>query len=216
MRLSFGGHDFILHPAGALLWPARHMVVVADLHLEKSSHFARRGYFLPPYDSRDTLQRLIELAAETGSRQIMVLGDGFHDNKGHDRLTPAEKILFDRLAAYDLLWIRGNHDSDFAPFGRPALDVFTEGGLIFRHEARASEAGPEITGHFHPKIEIAHKGGFLSCRCFIEDGRKLILPAFGAYAGGLAVSENSIQSLFAGQKRCYALHGRKVYLLPVL
>jgi uncharacterized protein len=210
MKISFGGHDFVLHPAGALLWPARSMVIIADLHLEKGSHYARRGYFLPPYDSRETLQRLLDLCAAADFRRLLVLGDGFHDSRGYDRLGMEEKEMFGRLRGYGLLWIKGNHDRDFVPPGVSVFDSHTEDDIAFRHQAGENEGG-EISGHYHPKVEIAYKGGFVSSRCFIEDGRRLILPAFGAYAGGLTINSKPLTALFPGGSRCYAVNGNKVY-----
>lgn len=213
MKILFGGHEFILHPTGALLWPAQQMLIVADLHLEKGSHYAQRGYFLPPYDSHETLRWLLDLCETVDCKKLLVLGDGFHDTKGFQRLGQKEKNLFMQLQNYGLIWIKGNHDRDFMPFDSPALDAYTEGGILFRHEASKDE-GYEISGHFHPKIDLTHKGGFISCRCFIEDGRKMIIPAFGAYTGGLAISNPAIREHFSGISRYYAINSGKIYFLP--
>lgn len=214
MKIKFCNHDFFLHHQGALLWPAERMLIVSDLHLEKGSHYAQRGYFLPPYDSIHTLRRLRQLCEITSCERVLILGDCFHDNYGYERLGIEEKELFHSLHAYDPIWIRGNHDADFIPERFEVYDEYKSHGLIFRHEAQSNEAG-EISGHFHPKIDIRYKDAVLSRRCFIEDGRKLILPAFGAYTGGLSAKDPAINELFPHPPRIYALGDQKIYNLNI-
>jgi len=213
MKLRFAGQDMMLHPAGAVYWPAPSILMVADLHLEKGSHFARRGFYLPPYDSRETLQKLLDVVAAFNPDRLVVLGDSFHDPQGYDRLGDTEKILFERLTAFDPVWVRGNHDGPFVPPGFAAADVFHQDGVALRHEARADDAGPEISGHFHPKTDMIHKGGRIARPCFIEDGVRLILPAFGAYTGGLAVTHASIAGLFPNGYRLHVLGDKRIYSL---
>ncbi len=212
MKISFGGHEFILHPSGALLWPDRNIILVADLHLEKGSHFAARGFFLPPYDTHRTLTKLLALCRNSDLRQVIILGDCFHDPKGYARLKPQDRALFDDLLHYDPIWIKGNHDGDFVPPGFPAYDVLELEGIFLRHEAD-SECAPEISGHYHPKAPINHKGSLLSLPCFVEDGRKLILPAFGAYTGGLNCEDAVLKKIFPQGCKTYALGSEKVYRL---
>lgn len=212
MKISFGGHDFILHPSGAMLWPDRHIAMVADLHLEKGSHFAARGFFLPPYDTHRTLIRLLGLCRGENIRQLIILGDCFHDPKGHARLRAQDRDLFNGLLEFDPVWIRGNHDGDFVPPGFPAYDVLELGGIFMRHEALPGCA-PEISGHYHPKTSINHKGSMLTRPCFIEDGCKFILPAFGSYTGGLNAQDAALRSLFPDGCKTYALGSEKVYRL---
>lgn len=210
MKIGFGGHDFILHPSGVLFWPEESLLIVADLHLEKSSHFAGRGYFLPPYDSLETLRRLQEAIKDVSARQILILGDCFHDGGGFSRLPEDARTLFDDLRAHDPVWINGNHDGDFVPEGMEGHDVYERRGIAFRHEA-TTENGFEISGHFHPKAEIRHKGAIISRPCFIENGRKMILPSFGAYTGGLPVTHPSIVKVMGENTRLYIKGERKIY-----
>ena len=210
MRIVFSGQDMVLHPSGVVLWPERRRAIVADLHLEKGSHFAGRGYFIPPYDTHETLTRLHRVCREEHIQQLVLLGDCFHDSGGFDRMTPDDRILFDSLRAYAPVWIRGNHDRDFVPDGFPVFDVFKDAGISLRHEAEAGNF-PEISGHFHPKAEIIHKGVRLLRSCFIEDGRKMILPAFGAYTGGLDVRSAAIARHFPEGYRLYIPGEKKVY-----
>jgi hypothetical protein len=210
MKISFAYHEFLLHPAGILFWPEKSMAIVSDLHLEKGSHFAQKGFFLPPYDTQETLERLHKTIADLKPRKILILGDTFHDAKGHARLPSQERALFDKLLGYNPIWITGNHDGDFVPQGFTAHQTFTLEGITFNHEATL-DAAFEISGHFHPKVDIVHKRAFISRPCFIEDGNKMILPAFGAYTGGLPITHGSFTRILKNP-RIYAL-GNKVYAL---
>lgn len=211
MNITFGGHEFVLHHSGVLFWPAESLLVVADLHLEKGSHFAGRGYFLPPYDSHETLVRLYQACAALQPRQILLLGDCFHDKTGHDRLPPGERSLFEQLKIYDPVWVVGNHDTGCAVPGFLMEAAHERHGIVFRHEAELTSDAPEISGHYHPKVEVEHKGATISRRCFAEDGRRLILPSFGSYTGGLSVSHHPVSALFTDKPRIYALGQKRLY-----
>lgn len=209
-NISFGGHDLVLHSQGGLLWPARQMLILSDLHLEKGSHFARRGFFLPPYDTHETLARAIRLCADVMPRHVLLLGDCFHDPDGYARMALRDRALFDSFRNYDPIWINGNHDRDFVPPGFSSHDEFALDGLTFRHQADA-DGLLEISGHFHPKADIVHKGALISRPCFIEDSNRLMLPAFGAYTGGLSVTSPPIRALFPSAHCLHVLGGKKIY-----
>lgn len=213
MKLFFGGSVFELHPAGVLLGPAQDMLIVSDLHLEKGSHFARRGFFLPPYDSRDTLERLLGLCESTNAKRLLILGDGFHDAQGFDRLGDKDRALFAELTHFNPVWIIGNHDKEFVPAGFEVREDWQEGFIMFRHQADPAASAFEISGHYHPKADIQYKGERFSRDCFIEDGRKLILPAFGAYTGGLSVSDPAIRSLFGAEFMMHLVGNSKIISL---
>jgi len=187
VRFSFSGHELMALPQGALFWPARRALLVADLHLEKASWFARLGQMLPPYDSIATLSDLSAITASTGAGEIWCLGDSFHDAAGCDRLPEAARALLTSLtAATRWTWITGNHDPGFADqCGGAIVEEAEVDGLILRHEADPAETRPELSGHFHPKLRINHRGRQVSRRCFVATETKLILPAFGALTGGL-------------------------------
>ena len=187
VRFSFAGHELMALPQGALFWPARRALLVADLHLEKASWFARLGQMLPPYDSIATLADLTALAASTRAQEIWCLGDSFHDRHGCDRLPErAREMLTALTSTIRWTWITGNHDPGFADHcGGDILGEAQVDGLILRHEADAADLRPELSGHFHPKLRITHRGRQVSRRCFVATQRKLILPAFGALTGGL-------------------------------
>jgi len=184
--LSFAGHDLIPLPEGALYWPARRALLVADLHFEKASWFAARGQMLPPYDSIATLSALAAVVERTGATELWCLGDSFHDSAGCERLPEAAQALLTGLTArLDWHWITGNHDPVVEPFGGRIAGEAEVDGLLLRHEADPKETRPELSGHFHPKLRLRLRGRHVSRRCFVATGTKLILPAFGALTGGL-------------------------------
>jgi len=196
-HFQFGAHVWAALPQGALFWPSRGALIVADLHFEKASAYAVRGQMLPPYDSLATLAALDHAIAATRAREVWCLGDSFHDVDAADRMTGE---TLDRLArtigALRWTWITGNHDP--APDPRLGGDIIAEAlvdGIVLRHEAAAHETRPEISGHFHPKLRMSHRGRAVSRRCFLRGERKLILPAFGALTGGLDAGAPAIRAL---------------------
>jgi DNA ligase-associated metallophosphoesterase len=183
----FAGETFEATPSGALFWRAREALLVADLHLEKASWFARLGQFLPPYDSHATLTALAAEVESSGARRLFCLGDSFHDAFGCERLPESARGLLTGLTGdVDWTWIVGNHDPGFADHcGGRIADEVELGGIILRHESLPGEPRPEISGHFHPKFRLNLKGRHVSRRCFVLSATKIIMPAFGALTGGL-------------------------------
>ena len=200
VRFSFCGHELMALPQGALYWPARGALLVADLHLEKASWFARLGQMLPPYDSIATLSDLAALAESTGAREIWCLGDSFHDAQGCDRLPARARDLLTALTARTRwTWIIGNHDPGFADHcGGEIVEEAEVAGLVRRHRAEPAEPRPELSGHFHPKLRVSRRGRLVSRRCFVASDRKLILPAFGALTGGLDATHPEIIRVAGG------------------
>jgi DNA ligase-associated metallophosphoesterase len=184
---SFAGHDLVALPQGALFWPARRALLVADLHFEKASWFARFGQMLPPYDSIATLADLEALRVATGAVEIWCLGDSFHDSEGAARLPESARAMLRGLVdTTRFVWITGNHDAALADWlGGEILEEALVDGLVLRHQADPLEMRPELSGHFHPKLRVTVRGRQVSRRCFVATGAKLILPAFGALTGGL-------------------------------
>ena len=184
---SFAHHDFLATPEGALFWPSENALLVADLHLEKASWFARFGQMLPPYDSHATLTSLARDIERSGATTLYCLGDSFHDRFGCDRLPADARALLTSLTArLDWVWITGNHDAGFVDHcgGRIAEELVVA-GIVLRHEAVAGDPTPEISGHFHPKLRLHRKGRNVSRRCYVATATKLILPAYGSLTGGL-------------------------------
>jgi uncharacterized protein len=185
--LSFAGQNFFASPEGALHWPAEESLLVADLHLEKASWFAAGGQLLPPYDSLATLQALSQEIDQTGAARLYCLGDSFHDRLGCDRLPDdARELLTSLTSRLEWIWIVGNHDAGFIDHCGGRIEEECEvGGIILRHEAIARDPRPEMSGHYHPKFRLSLRGRSVSRRCFVASSSKLILPAFGAFTGGL-------------------------------
>jgi DNA ligase-associated metallophosphoesterase len=192
--LSFAGHDFFASAEGALHWPAEKALLVADLHLEKASWFAAGGQLLPPYDSLATLQALTREIDRTGTTRLYCLGDSFHDRFGCDRLpADARRLLLGLTSAIDWVWIVGNHDAGFADHcGGRIEEECVVAGITLRHEAVQHDPRPEMSGHYHPKFRLSLKGRSVSRRCFVASETKLILPAYGAFTGGLDASHPEI------------------------
>jgi hypothetical protein len=184
---SFAGETFEATASGALFWPRQQALLVADLHLEKASWFARLGQFLPPYDSHATLSALAAEIEQSRAKRLYCLGDSFHDRFGCERLPASARDLLTSLTGrVDWTWIVGNHDPGFADHcGGRIEDEIELGGVILRHEAVPGESRPEISGHFHPKFRVHLRGRLVSRRCFVVSPSKIIMPAFGSLTGGL-------------------------------
>jgi DNA ligase-associated metallophosphoesterase len=187
VRFSFAGHELAALREGALFWPARRALLVADLHFEKASWFAGKGQMLPPYDSIATLTALTALAERIAPAEIWCLGDSFHDSDGCTRLPERARAMLTALTGrHRWVWITGNHDAAMIDHcGGEIVDEAEVDGLVLRHEAAAGEARPELSGHFHPKLRLTVRGRPVARRCFVATDSKLILPAFGALTGGL-------------------------------
>lgn len=198
--ISFCGQEFALAGEAALFWPERQALLVADLHLEKASSYAMAGQFLPPYDSRATLEELARLARRCDAHAIYCLGDNFHDDGGEARLEPEAAALLRQLtASYDWHWIVGNHDPGIgAGWGGQLHDEMHINGIVLRHEADPADRTPELSGHFHPKYRQQVRGRLVSRRCFVRSAHKLILPAFGALTGGLDADDSAIATACGG------------------
>lgn len=192
------GAPVVCRPSGALWCEAQETLAVADLHLEKGSAFAARGQLLPPYDTADTMARLEAEVAALRPAVVVLLGDSFHDGDGEDRLTEGAAQRLHALAAgRTLVWITGNHDRTGPRrlAGRTA-ESLTVGPFTFRHEPTAGPAPGEVAGHLHPCAKLAGRGAAVRRRCFATDGARMVLPAFGAYAGGLNLRDRAFRPLF--------------------
>lgn len=209
------GVTVLPHVSGALFVPAFSALLVADLHLEKGSAYAASGQLLPPYDTRKTLARLSEAIAALQPETVIALGDSFHDlgadNRIHDEDAGRLKDMVDAVSEW--IWIEGNHDPvPPARFGGLTRSEMHMGGLVLRHEPVTGSADGEICGHLHPAAKVLGRGRRL--RCFATDGVRMILPAFGAYAGGLSVRDAAITSVFGRCPDAWVLGREAVYPIP--
>jgi DNA ligase-associated metallophosphoesterase len=215
---GFAGGEWRLSPCRALYWVEERALVVADLHLEKASWYATKGQFLPPYDSRETIERLSAAQAATGAVRLYALGDSFHDAGGPARLEAGA------ATRAEVLWITGNHDEGLAdvPPSGPHLpgtveDEVTVRGIALRHIARAGAVGAELSGHFHPKLRMNLRGRAISRPCAVRGGDRMILPAHGTLTGGLDASAPAIRAALSPADRLEALvcAGGKVLAFPL-
>lgn len=195
--ISVNGAELVCDHSGVLYWAAEKLLVVSDLHLEKSSSFARRGQLLPPYDSQRTLQRLAAVVKRYQPKTIISLGDSFHDNDAASRLSSDNVALITSIIDNrQMIWIAGNHDDTQTSFAGDWAYEITIGPLTFRHEPSRQPFCGEIAGHLHPAARIVRRGMAVRRFCFASDRQRMILPAFGAYSGGLELSHKAFQTLF--------------------
>ena len=215
--ITVDGTDLLADLSGALLWSDEGLLVVADLHLEKGSAYAAFGVLLPPYDTASTLERLAWVIAYYNPRIVIALGDSFHDRKGWARLDEEDRAALAALQrGRDWVWVAGNHDPE--P-GRGVGGEFVQsvacGKLQFRHEPSTGRAVGEIAGHLHPSARISQRGRILIRRCFASDSDRVILPAFGAYAGGLNIRDHAFLKVFrAPSFKAHLIGDRSIYVLP--
>jgi len=199
-RVAIADVPAVLDPAGALWLAESRTLVVADLHLEKASSFARRGMFLPPYDTGATLALLARLLDRREPETVVCLGDSFHDGGGYGRLAETDRL---RLAAMQRgrrwIWVSGNHDADLpAEIGGEIVAECDCEGLLFRHVPTAGSVRGEVAGHLHPAAKVCGRGRAVRCRAFATDGLRMVLPAFGILTGGLNVLDRAFAGLFTG------------------
>jgi len=210
--LCLNGQTLWFDPEGVIYWPERRMLIVADLHLEKGTAFMERGVLLPPYDTRETLGRLLRIVARYRPDVVVALGDNFHDRAGGERLGVEERAMIAGLAErVDLVWVAGNHDP--APMvGIPGrwVEELRVGEVDFRHMPCFSGVC-EVVGHFHPKARVSINGHGVTRACFVADEQRVIMPAFGAYAGGLDVRDAAIRKLFPDSASLFLLGKERLF-----
>jgi hypothetical protein len=211
------GETLLLDCAGAAWWPAERTLILSDIHFEKGSSLARRGALLPPYDTRTTLNRIAALMNRYQPAQVIALGDSFHDQQAADRLDAEERAtLAAQVGRTDWIWIEGNHDPQPPAWlgGTVTLELAI-GGLVFRHEPSAQPQAGEIAGHLHPCATVTRHGRSLRRRCFAADASRMVMPAFGAYAGGLNIRDRAIAALFGALSfTAHLLGDGRLYAIP--
>lgn len=218
LSLSFAGHTLVLDASGAVYWPAQGLLAVSDMHLEKGSFLATHGHFIPPYDTRDTLDRLDQLIAHYAPQELLLLGDSFHDRQAWNRLEPATQQRIQALShkVKRCSWLEGNHDTYLQDHGLELLAGRELAGLLFTHEATPNPL-PQIIGHYHPKIRLRIRGQKLRLPCFVCSSHRLILPSFGSYTGGLDITDPVFdQVLLGAQAQAYVIHAGHIHAITPL
>ncbi|MFB9268274.1 ligase-associated DNA damage response endonuclease PdeM [Bradyrhizobium erythrophlei] len=219
-RVTVADIGFVADFSGALFWEEQSLLVVSDLHLEKGSSFAARGVLLPPYDTVATLSRLAAVIARHDPRRVIGLGDSFHDRDAHERLSTSDREALAALQARrNWIWISGNHDPALpSDLGGVVATEVAIGPIVFRHEPTGSSG--EIAGHLHPKARVPTRGRSIERRCFASDGERAVMPAFGAYTGGLSIRDAAFAKVFGssgftahvlGDNRVHAFDAARCY-----
>lgn len=214
LRIALANVEVMLRWSGALWLEREGALVVADLHFEKGSSYAARfGQMLPPYDTRETLDRLDREIALLSPARLIFLGDSFHDGDGEARLATDDYRRLEGLAlGRELVWAVGNHDAD-GPKALPGeiIDEAEVAGLTLRHEPLPGVQLGEVAGHLHPAAKVSSGRATTRRRCFVTDGQRLVLPAFGAFTGGLNILDEAFSNLFAGPMLAGALGPSRVH-----
>lgn len=215
LTVRIAGEPCLLRRSGALWLPAHATLIVADLHFEKGSAYARRGQMLPPYDTAATLERLAAEIAALAPRTVVLLGDSLHDPEAAARLSPDDAAMISALAqGRRWIWLEGNHDRDgLADLPGEVIETMALGALRLVHEPAAGASPGEVAGHLHPCVRVAAHGRGVRRRCFATDGQRIILPAFGAYAGGLNLRDPAFAGLFPEPPMAAALGRDRVHAL---
>ena len=219
LKVTIEGEACLLRCSGALYVIAHDVLIAADLHLEKGSAFAARGQMLPPYDSAATLMRLEAEVAELNPGRVVLLGDSFHDSRSIPRMATADRGRLERMAfGRDWIWLEGNHDrealgSDIDHLPGSVVGTLSVGALRLVHEPQPGEQPGEVAGHLHPAAKVAAYNRSVRRPCFVTDGRRIVLPAFGAFTGGLNVRDEAIAGLFAAPPIAAALGRDRVHAL---
>ena len=218
--MIINGANLFPDSTGGLWWPDARMLVIADMHLEKGSAFAARGQMLPPYDTKETLKRVGQLLSTYDPGLILCLGDSFHDGDAGARLERADiQQLGGFMHGREWIWLAGNHDPEPPVWlGGRVVTELAMAPLIFRHAPSPGPVAGEVAGHLHPKAAVRVNGRRITRRCFVEDGLRLILPAFGAYTGGLDVLDPAFAALYCGpftvhllgDAKCHRFSGRRL------
>jgi DNA ligase-associated metallophosphoesterase len=210
--IHLAGERLMLDPAGVLYWPATSLLVVSDLHLEKGSSYARRGQLLPPWDTHATLDRLTLLLRRYRPRIVVALGDSFHDSDGASRLPAGELARLRAMTeAHRFVWVKGNHDpTPPNGVGGEWVEAFSTATLVLRHQALAGAEG-EVSGHHPPKATVPARGTTVSRPCFVSNARRVVMPAFGTYTGGMDVREPAISRLFPRGGRVFLLGKERLF-----
>jgi uncharacterized protein len=213
-ELALHGLAGVLDLTGAMYLPDEDTLLVADLHFEKGSSFARRGMLLPPYDTRETLKALSDAVSRYNPRAVVALGDSFHDINGPDRLGEDERsVLAQVQAGRDWIWVTGNHDRILPDtIGGQVVDEMALGPLALRHEPMMGAKG-EVAGHLHPVGKVVMRGRSTRRRCFLTDGSRCIMPALGAYAGGLNACDAAFKPLFPKGFTAHLIGAERIFAI---
>ncbi|MEQ1754076.1 MAG: ligase-associated DNA damage response endonuclease PdeM [Micropepsaceae bacterium] len=208
------GEELVADHKGALWWPSQQLLAFADLHLEKGSSYASRTtQLLPPYDTRATLTIMHDVVDRFQPKRIICLGDNFHDREGPERLDALSREAIQKLmCGRRFVWIEGNHDAAAAAsLGGESAISLQIGPVVFCHEPSKGEAPGEVAGHLHPVVTVNTRLKRLRRKCFATDGKRCVMPALGAFTGGLDIFDEAFADLFSSAFYTLALGRDRVY-----
>jgi DNA ligase-associated metallophosphoesterase len=213
-EIELNGQLALLDLTGAMYVPEHDALLVADLHFEKGSSFARRGMMLPPYDTRETLLALSDAVFRFDPKTVIALGDSFHDIGGPDRLGTEERTtLAEVQQGRDWIWVTGNHDRILPDsIGGQVVEEMALGSLTLRHEPMAGDQA-EVAGHLHPVGKVVMRGRSTRRRCFLTDGSRCVMPALGAYAGGLNACDAAFKPLFPNGFTAHLIGTERIFAI---
>jgi DNA ligase-associated metallophosphoesterase len=213
-EIGLGDLAATLDLSGAMMLADEGALLVADLHFEKGSAFARRGLFLPPYDTRETLASLADVVARFDPKVVIALGDSFHDIGGPERLGDEERETLRRIqTGRDWIWVTGNHDRILpGSIGGEVVAEMALAHLTLRHEPEEG-AATEVAGHLHPVGKVVMRGRGVRRRCFLTDGSRCVMPAFGAYAGGLNACDAAFKPLFPNGFTAHLIGTERIFAI---
>ena len=212
--INFNNHIFQISKEGILFWFDKQIAIIADLHLEKGSSFVPSGQFLPPYDSEETLIKLLDIIKKHNIQKVILLGDTFHDKNAVSRMSKRVTNLFEKfIKKYEVIFVLGNHENNMNLENIKFFDEYILDGIHFVHQASKKNVY-QISGHYHPVATIRTGSKKITGKCFIQQKYNLILPSFGVYTGGLNIKSRIFKKIFKNEPIIYFLGKRSVYKFP--
>ena len=213
--ISFNKHKFQISKEGVLFWFEKKIAIISDLHLEKGSGYGPTGQFLPPYDSEETLMKLLNTTKQYNIKKIILLGDTFHDKNALSRMSKKVTSLFKNLLnKYEVIFVLGNHEDNMEFENITFFDEYVLDGIHFIHQASKKNIY-QISGHYHPIATVRTGSKKITGKCFIQLKYNLILPSFGVYTGGLNIKNSIFKEIFEKEPRIYFLGKKAVYKYPL-
>ena len=209
--INFNNHEFKINNDGILFWLEKKIAILSDLHLEKGSSFASLGQFIPPYDSEETLKKLINFLKTHEVQTIILLGDTFHDGGALNRMSSKVKLIFDSLVEnYEIVFVLGNHENKMKSAFIKFYERYIVDDIHFLHEA-VLEKKYQISGHFHPVASLKINSKKITEKCLIHSENHLIMPAFGEFTGGLNINNPVFKPFLNRNYYIYFLTKKSVY-----
>jgi DNA ligase-associated metallophosphoesterase len=170
------------------------MLIVADIHFGKAAAFRAEGVPVPRGTTTQNVDALDQLIALHGVQHILFLGDFLHARASHaDATLTVLRNWRKRNPALILTLVRGNHDTHA---GDPPADLNINladephelGGFSFCHHPHVQARGYVLAGHLHPVYRLTVAGDSVRLPCFVFGDSVGMMPSFGAFTGGFAIS----------------------------